>query len=193
MIIEIFEKNLANFTGAPYAVATDSCTHAIELSLRHTNAKFGIVPEHTYISVPFTFMKLGIDYKFSKIDWEKYYHITPSIIDAATLWEKDSYRNGTYMCLSFQYQKPLNLGRGGAILCSTLKDYDSLKKMTYDGRSDEKPWAEQDIDSIGYHYYMTPETAMMGLDKIPNVKQDKVWSWKNYPHLPSMSIFNESK
>ena len=32
--IPILEKNLAAFTGAPYAVATDCCTHALELCLR---------------------------------------------------------------------------------------------------------------------------------------------------------------
>jgi hypothetical protein len=27
------------------------------------------------------------------------------------------------------------------------------------------PWRDQDIESYGYHYYMTPETAQLGLDK----------------------------
>ena len=31
-----FESQIAEFFGAPYAVATDSCTHALELCLRHT-------------------------------------------------------------------------------------------------------------------------------------------------------------
>ena len=29
-----FEKRVADFFGSPYAVATDCCTHAIELCLR---------------------------------------------------------------------------------------------------------------------------------------------------------------
>ena len=33
-IIKLFELKIANFFGSPYAVATDSCTHGIELSLR---------------------------------------------------------------------------------------------------------------------------------------------------------------
>jgi dTDP-4-amino-4,6-dideoxygalactose transaminase len=32
-----FESALAKFTGAPYAVMTDCCTHAIELCLRYDN------------------------------------------------------------------------------------------------------------------------------------------------------------
>ena len=43
---------LAEWWGSPYAVATDCCTHAIELSLRLDQPDQTItVPEHTYISV----------------------------------------------------------------------------------------------------------------------------------------------
>jgi len=34
-VVEQFEQEVAKFFGAPYAVATDSCTHAIELCLRY--------------------------------------------------------------------------------------------------------------------------------------------------------------
>ena len=36
-LIEKFENKIAKFYGAPYAVAVDSCTHAIELCLRYKN------------------------------------------------------------------------------------------------------------------------------------------------------------
>ncbi len=44
---------------------------------------------------------------------------------------------------------------------------------------------EQDIKSIGYHYYMTPETAQLGLDKLPNAISTpaKVWTWEDYPNV----------
>ena len=59
-----FEKNLAEFTGAPYAVATDCCTHAIELCMRHDNIKkVDSMPCYTYLSVPMTLIKLGIKFK----------------------------------------------------------------------------------------------------------------------------------
>ena len=34
-IVKKFERSIASFFGAPYAVAVDSCTHGIELSLRY--------------------------------------------------------------------------------------------------------------------------------------------------------------
>ena len=51
--VEKFEKEIAEFYGSPYAVATDCCTHAIELCLRHGDFNNITIPTHTYISVPF--------------------------------------------------------------------------------------------------------------------------------------------
>ena len=36
-----------------------------------------------------------------------YQNLSEKVIDAAVLWEKDSYEPGTYMSISFQYQKHL--------------------------------------------------------------------------------------
>ena len=52
-IITDFENEIAKFFGSPYAIAVDCCTHAIELSLRHSAAQKIEVPHRTYISVPF--------------------------------------------------------------------------------------------------------------------------------------------
>ena len=51
--IDEFEKEIAKFFGAPYAVAVDCCTHGIELCLRLTNTSKINVPKRTYISIPF--------------------------------------------------------------------------------------------------------------------------------------------
>ena len=52
-LVTEFEKKIAEFFGAPYAIAVDSCTHGIELALRYTNADSITVPKRTYISIPF--------------------------------------------------------------------------------------------------------------------------------------------
>ena len=161
-----FEKEIANFYGSPYAVAVDCCTHAIELCLRYKNVEEIIVPRRTYISIPFLSKKLNIKLKWSDESWEDYYYLTDEIIDAAVLWKEKSYINNKFMCISFQFRKHLNLGRGGVILLTNYSDYLELKKMTYDGRVPDIPWREQNIKSIGYHYYMTPETAEVGLSKL---------------------------
>ena len=65
--------------------------------------------------------------------------------------------------LSFQFQKHLSLGRGGMILTDDKDAKDELKKMSYDGRVPDSPWRDQNISTMGYHYYMTPETAQNGI------------------------------
>lgn len=189
-----FEKKVAEFYGSTYAVAVDSCTHGIELCLRYTNEKKINVPKRTYLSVPFLAEKLGIEREWRDEDWEDYYVVNlgpKKIIDAAVLWKKDSYIPNTYMCISFQYQKHLSLGRGGIILLDNEEDFINLKKMSYDGRIPNVPWRDQDIDYVGYHYYMTPETAQMGLDKLENAinTPPRKWVVTDWPDLTQMKIF----
>jgi dTDP-4-amino-4,6-dideoxygalactose transaminase len=190
--VEEFERELAKFFGAPYAVATDCCTHSIELALRYTNANNVVCPARTYISIPFTFEKLGLEWSFVDYNWAGYYYIgNTNIIDGATYWQRDSYVSGTYMCLSFQFKKHLNLIRGGAILLDNYNDYVALKKMAHDGRIPGELWKDQDIDTIGYHYYMTIDTAQLGLDRLPDAcaREARIWTQDEYPYLPDMTVF----
>ena len=68
-----------------------------------------------------------------------------------------------------------------------------LRAMSYDGRERDQPWEDQMISTAGYHYYMTPETAMLGLERLPNAikTQPKRWNWQNYPYLPGMPVFKK--
>jgi dTDP-4-amino-4,6-dideoxygalactose transaminase len=186
-----FEREISNFFGSPYAVATDCCTHALELCLRYKNINSISIPKHTYISVPMLSIKLGIQLNWKDEDWLDYYYLTENIIDAAVLWKKDSYIPNTLMCVSFQFKKHLSLGRGGVILLDNERDAIELKKMSYDGREPDSPWASQDISSMGYHYYMTPETANIGLEKLPLAitTQPKQWTINDWPDLTKMKIF----
>ena len=173
--VKEFEEEIAKFYGAPYAVATDCCTHAIELCLRIESSAAMTIPSNTYISIPF----IG----------------NSRIIDAAVYWKENGYIANKLMCLSFQYKKHLGLGRGGAILLDDKDLYNKLKRMSYDGRDPDIPWTEQDISEIGYHYYMTPETAMLGLNKLTlaTASLPKKWSWKDYPDLRNMTVFKKNR
>ena len=195
-VIGEFENSIAKFFGSPYAIAVDSCTHGIELCLRYTNETKINVPKRTYLSVPFLAEKMGLDREWRDDEWEDYYTLNygdKRIIDAAVLWKKDSYIPNTFMCLSFQYQKHLSLGRGGIILLDNEDDFISLKKMSYDGRLPNIPWRDQNIDTVGFHYYMTPETAKLGLEKLQHAidTPPKKWVVTDWPDLTQMDIFNK--
>ena len=193
-IVEKFENKLAKFFGSPYAVAVDCCTHGIELCLRYNGASSFNTPNRTYLSIPFLSNKLNIEHTWRYVDWKDYYYITNNIIDAAVLWKKNSYLPTTFMCISFQFQKHLSLGRGGVILTDNKEAAIELKKMTYDGRIPNVPWREQNIKTIGYHYYMTPETAQNGLDKFDEAVNTppKQWNVNDWPDLTKMDIFKNS-
>jgi len=191
-VVRDFENAIAKFYGAPYAVAVDSCTHSIELCLRYNQVKKIVLPKRTYLSIAFLAQKLGIELEWKDEKWVNYYFIgETSIIDAAVLWERNSYISGALMCLSFQYQKHLSLGRGGMILTDKENIRDDLKRMSYDGRDPNIPWRNQNISTIGYHYYMTPETAQLGLDKLPDAirTEAKKWVIEDWPDLQKMDIF----
>lgn len=190
--INDFEKEIAKFFGSPYAVATDCCTHGIELCLRMKKVNYYTVPKRTYLSVPFLANKLGIKFDWRDEEWKDYYYLgETNIIDAAVLWRRNSYIPGTFMNLSFQYRKHLSLGRGGMILTDNEEAAIMLKKMSYDGRLPDIPWREQNINVFGYHYYMTPEVAKNGLLKLPEAikTEPKKWKVTDWPDLTKMEIF----
>ena len=196
--IKIFENKIAEFFGSPYAVAVDCCTHGIELCLRYNNISYINCPTRTYISVPFLSKKLDIQLFWRDEEWKDYYYLTKDftpVIDAAVLWKKDSYIPDTFMCLSFQFKKHLALGRGGCILTDNKEAALELKKMSYDGRHPDIPWREQDIETMGYHYYMTPETAELGLKKLPNAieKNPTQWTINDWPDVSKMKVFNKKE
>ena len=194
--VKEFENKIAEFFGAPYAVAVDCCTHGLELCLRYKNISYINCPTRTYISVPFLAKKLNIQLFWKDENWKDYYYLTKDftpIIDEAVLWKKNSYIPGTLMCLSFQFRKHLALGRGGCILTDNKETALELKKMSYDGRHPDIPWREQDIETMGYHYYMTPETAELGLKKLPDAIKNKPTQWtiNDWPDVSKMKVFNK--
>jgi dTDP-4-amino-4,6-dideoxygalactose transaminase len=192
-VITEFENKIAEFFGSPYAIAVDSCTHGVELALRYTQTDHITVPKNTYLSIPFLAKKLWINLFWKDEEWVDYYYLTDQVIDAAVLWKPNSYIPGTFMGISFQYQKHLSLGRGGVILTDNKEAATQLKKMSYDGRLPNIPWREQNINTIGYHYYMTPETAQFGLEKLPKAIEtpSRQWVVNDWPDLTQMDIFKQ--
>lgn len=178
-----FEQALGAFTGAPYVVMTDCCTHAIELCLRLEVPKRVEIPARTYISVPMTLRKLDTPYIFQDIDWVGEYQITNTRIwDSARKLSMGMYRPGMMQCLSFGYDKPLEIGHGGAILLDDAKAYKRLIRQRYDGRDlTVSPWQDQRVFEMGYHYRPTVEDAVKGLELLPLV--DQTPKYKEYPDL----------
>jgi len=186
--INEFESALAEFTGAPYAVMTDCCTHAIELCLRYDNIQRVTFPAHTYLSIPMTMHKLGIVYNYTDKLWTgEYQFIGTRIWDSARLLKQGMYRAGQLQCLSFGHSKPLEIGRGGAVLTDDVEAYDVIKHQCYDGRDlSISPWENQKIFRVGYHYRPTIEESIQALELLPTIDQEP--KYKEYPDLRNITI-----
>jgi dTDP-4-amino-4,6-dideoxygalactose transaminase len=183
-----FERALALFTGAPYAVMMDCCTHAIELCLRYDRITRVQFPAHTYLSIPMTMHKLGVSYDYTDKPWTGEYQFTGTRMwDSARLLREGMYREGQLQCLSFGHSKPLTIGRGGAVLTDDVEVYDTLKHQCYDGRDlSVSPWEQQRVFRVGYHYKPTIEEAVIGLEKIHTV--DQTPKYHQYPDLREIII-----
>ena len=167
-IIE-FETALAEFTGAPYVIMTDCCTHAIELCMRYERVEFCTFTPFTYLSIPMLMHKLDIEYVYEEGDpaqWVgEYRFLSTRIWDSARRLETNMYRPGQMQCVSFGHDKPLPIGRGGAILLDDDEAYQAILRMRYDGRDlTVNPWVEQKEFRVGYHYRPTIEEAERGLE-----------------------------
>ena len=187
-----FEQALAEYTGAPYAVMTDCCTHAIELCLRYKRVKQVKFTAYTYLSIPMTMHKLGIEYELVPEKWTgEYRFYGTDIWDSARRLERDMYRPGQMQCLSFGHNKPLQIGHGGAILLDDYEAYDILLQQRYDGRDLRfSPWQAQQTFMVGYHYRPTIEDARIGLEKLNAVNE--LPKYHEYPDLRDITIIGDN-
>jgi len=175
-----FENALCEYTGAPFAVVTDCCTHAIELCMRIDNVNVTDFTAYTYLSIPQLMRNLNINFRLTGERWvgEYQFHGT-NIWDSARRLERGMYRKGQKQCLSFGNTKPLQLGRCGAILLDDIEEYRTLSRMRSDGRDlQQSPWQAYPI-SEGYHYCPTLETCAQGIEKLPQVNEQP--KYHQYP------------
>jgi dTDP-4-amino-4,6-dideoxygalactose transaminase len=191
--IKDFERLLCEFTGAPYAIVTDCCTHALEISLRLEPPNRTVrMPCRTYLSVVMLMHKLGINYELIDRDWFPMYNLCGTRVwDCARYFEKNMYQSGAIQCLSFNRGKPLAIGTGGAILTDDPEIAHKAHRMRYDGRDIYKysPWITQQEFAVGYHYYLPPEDCVAGINLLQEGKlTPQLPEHYNYPDCRSIRI-----
>jgi dTDP-4-amino-4,6-dideoxygalactose transaminase len=194
-IVKMFEEEVAEYTGAPYAVSVDSCTNAIFLCCKYLNVTQVTIPKHTYLSVPMSIIHSGAEVVFEDRDWSGMYKLKPyPIFDAAKRFTSDMYVPGSYMCLSFHIKKLLPLGKGGIILTDNKYAAEWFRKARYEGRS-EKNYHEDDIDMLGWNMYMTPQQASHGLALMQNYPEhvEDLGENNGYRDLTTNTVFKDCK
>ena len=186
-----FENEVSNYCGYKYGIACDSNSNAIRLVLHYleiTNQDITI-PANTYVSVPNQIILSGNRPKFKNIKWQGLYPIgDTSIIDAATAFYKgmsEGYED-KYMILSFHLKKILNIGQGGMILTNDERFNEWARPMIYDGRHKDKLYNDDEFECIGWHMYMSPESAKRGLEIFHS---DKIQEFN--PHCGSSETYKD--
>ena len=198
-IVQMFEEEIAEYTGAPYAVAVDSCTNALFLTCKYLEVNEVTIPSKTYLSVPMSIMQADGEVIFDRTSstnhWEGIYQLKPyPIYDAAKRLTSNMYISNSFMCLSFHIKKSLGIGKGGMILTDNKEAVNWFKKARYEGRS-EKFYKDDNIKSLGWNMYMTPQEAAHGLCLMQNYPQhsEDIREVNGYRDLTEFEVFKKCK
>ena len=192
-VVQDFESALCEYTGAPYAVTTTSCTMALLLAVAwELWGKTGFkqrtdpqavrpaieIPKHTYVGVPMSIIHAGGRPTFRDEEWRGAYQLKPlPIWDSARFFTRSLYRGithgghvrdgqGQMACVSFHWSKTLGIQQGGAILHDDPEADRWLRMARFDGRQEGVTPKDQKDWIIGHHCYMSPEVAAEGLVRL---------------------------
>lgn len=168
-VTEDFERALGDYTGAPYVVTVDNQSNALFLALmwEKVNGMDITIPNRTYPSVPCEIIHAGAKVKWRMIEGTKLkgaYQLEPTNVwDSALRFTADMYIPGSHMCVSFTGPyKHFKLSKGGAILTDNFEAYLWFKRSRYSGRR-ECSYHDDNLDMLGWNFYMMPELAARGL------------------------------
>jgi dTDP-4-amino-4,6-dideoxygalactose transaminase len=213
-ITEDFEKALADYTGAKYVVTVDNMSNALFLALYYENhikksIKGGFVycPKRTYPSVPCEIIHAGLKVEFTEnygcLNMKQgtltgaYELGNSNVYDSALSFTADMYKKGTHMCVSFTGPyKHFKLSKGGAILTDDKNAYRWFKRARYSGRR-ECSYFEDNLDMLGWNFYMMPELAARGLllmNQFYDRQGNKIHNEDltlPYPDLSQFKVYNQ--
>lgn len=194
-ITDQFEKMVAKYTGAPYAIALDCCSNGLFLCLKYLKieGRSISVPARTYMSVPCAIINSG-----NKVDLYPVQGTTlkgeymlgyTHIWDSALRFTSNMYRPGSYQCLSFSGpNKILKLGKGGMILTDNKEAYKWFKRARFSGRN-EVSYHEDEFTMTGWNMYLNPELAVRGCLLMAGMPEHNPDKELPYPDLSLHSAY----
>lgn len=191
-VVEQFEKAFAKSVGAKYAVATNSCTTALEVAVQCVKLpKTVTVSPFTFISSALAPMNAGHLVKFVDVDRDTY---CTKKADIQVLYAGNDYGEGIIYdmahfgggkhkdpisCWSFHAVKNLPTGDGGMLTTNEKQIYDRAKalvwcgidKTTYDRSKKGYSW-DYNVVGWGMKGNMNDITAAIGLEQLKEVKKN---------------------
>ena len=211
-VVRDLETALCEYTGAPFAVTTNSCTMALQLAVAwHLRGQVRIedgrewveykrtpieIPKRTYVSVPMAIIHAGGRPTFRDHEWTAAYQLSPlNVFDAARWFTSDMYQlmgsgRGHMACVSFHSAKTLGDTQGGAILHDNPEADAWLRRMRFDGRTEGVAPKDDTFREIGWHCYLSNDVAarlLLKLSVLP--RHNEPLPNDDYPDLSAMEIF----
>jgi len=210
--VKELEEKWATYTGAKYAVATNSCTAALDIAVRAID-----LPETVTVS-PFTFISsalapLNAGHKVKFVDIDPVSLCTPKA-DIQVMYAGNQSgkgiiydmahssgvkHKGIISCWSFHAVKNLPAGDGGMLTTDDEEVYKKTRalswcgidKSTFERNKDRYSW-DYDIQETGLKAHMNDITAIIALAKLKNLDKDnayraKLASWYD-TYLPESII-----
>lgn len=185
------EEKFAKFTGAKYAVATNSCTSALDIAVRLIKLPNPVkVSAFTFVSSALSPLNAGYKIKFVDIDPETL--CTPrsdiqvmyagNISGKGTIYDMahcgGSKHLGKISCWSFHAVKNLPAGDGGMLTMNSQRLYQRAKALIWCGidkstfaRNKEKYSWDYDIKEAGLKAHMNDITATIALCQLKELKK----------------------
>jgi dTDP-4-amino-4,6-dideoxygalactose transaminase len=207
-VTDEFESQLTQYTGAKYVVTVDNMSNALFLALyyeknitKSITADTITIPNRTYPSVPCEIIHAGLKVGWNMVDGETLtgaYQLEGSNVwDSALTFTGDMYKPKSHMCVSFTGPyKHFKLSKGGAILTDNIKAYRWFKRARYSGRR-ECSYHEDNLDMLGWNFYMMPELAARGIllmnqfYNMDGTKKHNEDLTLPYPDLSQFKIYNQ--
>lgn len=173
-----FEKELAEYTGAKYALAVNSCTSALFLSLKWEEMqglKKVVIPSMTVPLVANVVLQAGLKLEFnSDTVWvgDRYLLLFSSVIDSAHRIRRMDYKSFEpfmKICYSFYPTKSIGSADGGAIVTDDKEFIEWARKASVYGRNQEtmrqNSW-DYEISMLGYKFNWNNLQAAIALEQL---------------------------
>lgn len=189
-----FEQMLCDYTSAPYAVALNSGSAALMLSIKWAKSpwvKAIEIPRRTYVSVPCAIVLAGCEVNWRDEEWSGVYQLKPlPVWDCARRFTSGMYRAGQFQCVSFATNKIMGIEQGGAILHDDPKADIWFRKMRFDGRTEGVDPLADTFDVVGHHCIMLPSIAAQLVLKLHHLpKHNEDMPHYEYPDLSQQPAF----
>lgn len=196
-VVYEFEKELAEYVGAPFVVTTDSCTSALFLSLKYETSR-GMhsevvsIPSMTVPLVANAAIEAGRNIQFNgETDWvgSAYDLIGTNVVDSAHQLQRNQYKEhkGKKLCFSFYPTKTIGSADGGAIATDDEEFADWARSISTYGRNQKAKYGnswDYDVEMVGYKRHWTNLQAAIALEQLrrldeTNKKRQRIVSTYN--------------